>query len=181
MDDVAINKLKFYETQKKATQQLAEGRKKRSSIHNSDPLIAIASKRSTDTINLTYMMLKIRLTRDLDETIAAQLKAHPELRDEIYIGIIRGESYSTEVIKIDDAAKAVEGMAEGAARAQLLRSPVGYYAPDNFTMKTPEESKYQEFKRALDKYFTRNQEVIQYLSSHPEANVTATSLYKAPQ
>lgn len=180
MKEIPLDKLKAYQSQQKATHSLlVQGGSKRR-VGRNEELTNIAAKRGADTLKFTYLMLKTRLARDLDETIASHLAEHPEMKDQFFIGVITGGQFTAEVVKLSDASNAVEGLAPEEAHQQLSRDPIGYFSADDFTLKTPAEPGYRSLKAKLDSFFNRSQEIMNYLRANPDADVSTSDLYHAP-
>lgn len=167
------------QNRKAAINHLLSGSK---GISNNDQneLLSLAQKRSQDTLKFSHFLLKNRLVDDLDHTIDSHLNRHPEMRGKYYVGILVDVENRVEVVPFDEAVKKVEGLSEEEAREVLSKNPVGYYKEENFTLKTPSDEKYREFQAALDDYFVRNKELINYLRQHPESDVDASDLYSKP-
>jgi hypothetical protein len=153
---------------------------KSNSAQPSDELSSLAAKRNGDRIRLSVYMLRQQLVKDLDQTIQTQMSKHPEIEGKFFVGIVTGERYSAEVVGIEEAASRVTDAPREEALEVLRQNPIGYFAPEDFTMKTGDDPAFRDFKQGLDDYLRRNQQVIQYLQSHPEDQVSADQLYKRP-
>lgn len=178
----AFDPKSFLERRSQATQNLigSSRQNKSQGKYASDKLTQVAAKRSADSVRFTQFFLKNRLVKDLDQTMHREFQKHPELKGKVFVGVIVDEGFKAEVIPLDQAAQAVEGMDPEEAMAALEREPVGYFERANFTMQTPGDEKYQSFKQGLEEYFERNREIIDFLRSHPELQVDADDLYTRP-
>jgi len=123
---------------------------------SADKLTQLAAKRNADSLQFTHLMLKTRLANDLEETIASYLDDHPELRDQIFIGIITDEGFGVEVVAKETAIAAVEDATAEDARSALSQNPVGFFERANFTLKTPANDAHRGLQKQLEKYFERS-------------------------
>lgn len=162
-----------------ATQGLFESYKGNTASRRqqADELTQLAQKRSADSVRYTNFFLQNRLVKDLDDTLARQFREHPELKDQVYIGVITDEGFSAEVVPLDTAISSVEGVPIEEAEELLRSQPVGYFKRSDFTLKTPGGENFQSFKNGLQDYFERNRDIIEHLRNNPEGQVTAEDLY----
>jgi hypothetical protein len=174
MSETPINLVQLRLANNKAANQLL--RKGGSSNAIQNDLSQIAAQRSEDTINFTQTMLKTRVARDLDETLALQMEKNPEIRNDFYIGVILNENFSVEVVKKSDAFESLPGLKD--AEAQVESMPMGYYQRREFPLETPNEPAYRELQNALNMYFSRNEDVLQYLRNSPPPPAPKEDLYK---
>lgn len=182
-DDGSItNPLHYKNRSANAARKLLKSRGENSpaAFSPSEPLAELAAKRGQDSLKFTQFFLKNRLVHDLDKTMAKQFEAYPELKDKVYVGVIVDEGFSAEVIPLEKAAQAVEGVASEEALEQMRKAPVGYFQRQDFTLRTPPDEALQSFKKGLQEFFQRNSDVIDYLRNHPEAHVDAEDLYSPP-
>lgn len=142
---------------------------------NEDPLMQLAAQRNRDTISYTQDLLKQRLVKDLDQTVATTLKAHPNLKGNFFAGIVTDDNYRVEVVPMDTAVSSVSDAAEDEARQVLSNQPIGYFKSADFTLKTPDDPDYKAFRDALNDYFKRNRSVIDYLRNNTDQPQLASS------
>lgn len=145
-----------------------------------DELIQIATKRRQDTIKFTEHLLKTRLVKDLDQTIDAHLSDFPELKGKFFVGILTDGGFRAEVVPMEGAIASVQDFPSEEAETILRSNPVGYFNSADFTLKTPNEPAYEQFKQRLDRYFKRNADVIQYLRTNPQNDSSLEDLYQVP-
>ncbi|MBB64745.1 MAG: hypothetical protein CMO81_06745 [Waddliaceae bacterium] len=152
------------------------GSRKTQNASQNDPLINVAVKQRSDRVRYTKQFLQTQLVRDLDRTMATQLAQHPELKGKFYIGILTDREYSAEVVPMQAAIDSVVDADGQDVEALFSDNPVGYYSSKDFTLKTPNEAAFKDFKRALDDYFRRNGDVMTYLRNNPEQELNIESL-----
>ena len=157
---------------------LASGFKSKHSKNSS--LLDIAAKKQSDRILHTQLFLKKQLAQDLERTMEAQYLQNPDLRGNIYVGIMVDTDYRAEVVPLEEAIASVQDSSAEEARAVFENNPVGYYSTEDFTLSTPQDEKYQDFKKGLQGYFDRNRNLIAYLRDNPVDTNAAENLYKAP-
>ena len=145
-----------------------------------DELIGIAIKKRADSIKFTQFMLKSRLTQELDQIIGSHLHKNSEMRNDYFIGIILEEPYRTEVMDLETASTSVIDLPKDEAHSILSKNPVGYFKPNDFTIKTPKEEKFYGLKNKLDDFFARNASTFHYLKNNPNQDIQADSLYHPP-
>lgn len=143
-----------------------------------DALLANAVERKSDKVKFTYFFLKQNLIDGLNEVFESAEKEAPEIQDNYYIGIISDGDLRAEVLPIDKAVSAVEDVPEAEAEKFMRDSKVGFFSPENFRLKTPNESNYQNFQSKIQNYLNKSKGVIQYLRDHPEADVSLDDLRK---
>ena len=134
-----------------------------------DPLLQSAVKQRAYKIEFTKQLLQTQMTKDLDSTIALEMAQNPGLRNNVYIGIITGSEFSAEVVPMEQAVNSVVDGNKAEVEQLFRDNPVGYYQPDDFTLKTPDEDAYRNLQRALNDFFKRNHDVIQYLRQNPSS------------
>jgi hypothetical protein len=144
-------------------------------------LASLVAKRRSDAIKISTISLQEKLVKGLDKVMSDQVRDFPEMEGRYFVGFIMGESPSVEVVDIEQAAHAVEGMRPDEARTALSENPVGYFSPGDFTVKTPADQAYQSFQAKLSDYLADNGKVIQYLQSHPEQTGSLDQFIKAPR
>ncbi len=162
-----------------ALESFIQGQKKQVSA-SKDPLIENAQKRATDRVKFTYYFLKKNLIDELNATVKQAEKETPELKGEYYMGILSGKSLSVEVIPLKEAAASVSDVDQEKALEMMEKNKMGFFSPENFTMTTPKDPKYQQFKSKIQSFLNRSQGVIHYLQNHPEANITLEELKPNP-
>lgn len=145
----------------------------------SDALTDIASKRSSDRIKFTHLMLKTRLAQDLDSTLAGHLEQNPQMKDDFFISIFTDDGYGVEVVDAATAKGMLSKLPTDRQESQG-QDPIGYFSRKEFPAKTPDSDAHRELRDKLNQYFKRNAEVIGYLRDNPDADVDPTTLYTQP-
>lgn len=163
MAEIPIDRAEIAQARNRSLLNLAKAPRRPGAGETDDPLINIAIRRRADTVQFTQVMLKNRLTEDLDQTIADHLRDNPHMQDDTYIGILTDGTFRTEVIAMEAAVASVEDMPFEQADQLMRRNPVGYFSSADFSMKTPEDPAYQSLQRKLDHFFERNSDVFDYL------------------
>ncbi|SCA58514.1 hypothetical protein AB751O23_AD_00300 [Chlamydiales bacterium SCGC AB-751-O23] len=139
-------------------------------------LLSIARKVRPDAVKLSHFLLKRRMSESLDNVIQKEFKKNPALKDNIHIGIMTDDNLSVEVISKQKALDSVQDMDKEQASEILNNTPVGYYASDDFQIKTPDNDAHQSMKRNLETFFKKNLSILQYLREHPENDIDLQDL-----
>jgi len=172
MTDVSISKLDLLQSRQKATSLLMGNTEEDSSLSD---LQEMAAKRNSDKLEFTHLMLKTRLEKDLDSTIATHEAQHPQMKDQYFIAIM--EDYTVEVV---DKQQFLTNIDDEAAKEQYAKEPVGFFQKEDFPLKTSSDTSYKLFQDKLNQYFQRNAPVIQYLQNNPEGDADLSNLYQPP-
>lgn len=159
-----------------STQKLISTIYNKKSSGDDEALVKLAQKNRSDTVKLSYFMLKQRLSDSLDQVLQKEFQKNPELKNNIHIGIVTDDNLRVEVIPKEKAIKAAVDVSEEDARKVLEQNPVGYYQSENFSVSTPDEPNYQSMKKQLNHFFEKNAPLISYLREHPEQDINVQEI-----
>lgn len=145
-------------------------------MKSADPILSKIAERGSDRIKFTYFFLKQNLIEGLNEVFRSAESENPNIKDNYYIGIVSGDSLKAEVLPIDQAVSAVEDVPREEAEKFMRDSKVGFFDSQNFRLKTPNDTAYQNFQKKIQNFLNESKGVVQYLQSHPESDVTLEDL-----
>ncbi|MBN4067170.1 hypothetical protein JYU14_03700 [Simkania negevensis] len=123
---------------------------------DNDPLLALAQKKNSDTIRLSFEMLRNKISRELDETISSYLSKHKEIEGNFFIAIVSGNDVGlkVEVVKKGDLLQSVTDFSAEEAKQLIDERHIGHFSPKDFSLQTPDDPLYQGLKKRISQFFS---------------------------
>jgi hypothetical protein len=172
-DEVNFYKKSFINKQKNSIDALL---KQKSQLKPSDPLLASAAKKSSDSLKVTHSLIKERLAKGLDDTIEKFEAKYPELKGEYFIAFIADENHRAEVVTKAQAINAVDDVSKSDAEVFFEKNKMANFNRSQFTLDTYDNPAYKELQKEVNNHMERNAGTLKYLRENRNQMITPENL-----